>query len=254
VAERGGRVVAWDVDAHGLASLAEELPGISTRVCDLASRTEIAMAAAEARELCGGGPDVVVNNAGVVSGRPFLECSDQQVELTMAVNAMAPMWVAREFLPKMLEDNRGHLVTVASSAGFVGVNQLVDYCASKHAAVGFNEALRFELHKLGKRGVRTTCVCPFFIHTGMFEGVRTRFPWLLPILQPEWVADRIVWALARQEPMVICPWFVRSVFLCKFLFPTWLSDVLARFFGLSESMASFIGRRGEGSGARLKDA
>jgi len=47
----------------------------------------------------------------------------------------------------MLKENSGHIVTIASIGGHVGVNKLVDYCASKFGAVGFNESLRMELHK-----------------------------------------------------------------------------------------------------------
>lgn len=72
----------------------------------------------------------------------------------------------------MLENDHGHIVTIASLAGHVGISKLVDYCASKFAAVGFDEALRLELEVLGATGVHTTCVCPYFIQaTGMFDDV-----------------------------------------------------------------------------------
>jgi len=80
----------------------------------------------------------------------------------------------KSFLPAMLQRNSGHIVTIASAAGFVGTNGLVDYCASKFAAVGFDESLRMELAALGKTGVHTTVVCPYYINTGMFEGIKTR--------------------------------------------------------------------------------
>ena len=80
----------------------------------------------------------------------------------------------KSFLPDMMSRNHGHIVTVASSAGFIGVTGLADYCASKFAAVGFDESLRFELEAQGKDGIHTTVVCPFFINTGMFEGAKTR--------------------------------------------------------------------------------
>jgi all-trans-retinol dehydrogenase (NAD+) len=75
----------------------------------------------------------------------------------------------------MLAKNRGHVVTIASAAGLFGVNGLVDYCASKFAAVGFDESVRAELFVLKKTGVHTTVVCPYYIDTGMFEGVKTRY-------------------------------------------------------------------------------
>lgn len=49
-----------------------------------------------------------------------------------------------------------------------------DYCASKFAAVGFAESISYEMKVLGKTGVKTTTVCPYFINTGMFDGCSTR--------------------------------------------------------------------------------
>jgi all-trans-retinol dehydrogenase (NAD+) len=80
----------------------------------------------------------------------------------------------KSFLPAMLSRNHGHIVTIASAAGLFGTNGLVDYCASKFAAVGFDETLRAELWAQRKTGVHTTVVCPFYINTGMFEGAKTR--------------------------------------------------------------------------------
>ena len=81
----------------------------------------------------------------------------------------------KAFLPDMINRNHGHIVNIASSAGLFGVTGLVDYCTSKFAAVGFDESLRFELEHLGKDGIHTTVVCPYFINTGMFEGSKTRY-------------------------------------------------------------------------------
>ena len=81
----------------------------------------------------------------------------------------------KAFLPAMVARNSGHIVSIASSAGLFGVTGLADYCASKFAAVGFDESLRFELEAMGKTGVHTTVVCPYYINTGMFDGVRTRY-------------------------------------------------------------------------------
>lgn len=84
----------------------------------------------------------------------------------------------KAFLPSMLENNHGHVVTIASSAGLFGVCGLCDYCASKFGAVGFDESLMMELRAMKKTGVHTTVVCPFFINTGMFDGVKTRYMYM----------------------------------------------------------------------------
>ena len=96
------------------------------------------------------------------------------------MNSIAHVLLIKEFLPNMLKLNKGHIVSISSLAGLVGVPGLGDYCGSKFAAFGIDESLRLELKNLNSN-VWTTCVCPFFINTGMFEGVKTDFP-LLPML------------------------------------------------------------------------
>jgi all-trans-retinol dehydrogenase (NAD+) len=80
----------------------------------------------------------------------------------------------------MIERNTGHVVTIASIMGHIGNSSLTDYCASKFAVVGFDESLRMEfkskgysnlkLNKVILLDIKTTCINPYFISTGMFEG------------------------------------------------------------------------------------
>ena len=80
----------------------------------------------------------------------------------------------KAFVPDMIAKDHGHVITIASSAGLFGVAGLTDYCASKYGAVGIHESLTSELATLKCNDVHTTCVCPYFINTGMFDGVKTR--------------------------------------------------------------------------------
>ncbi len=73
----------------------------------------------------------------------------------------------------------------------MGVARQNDYSTSKSAAFGFNESLRSEL-RVGRTGAKTLVVCPYYIDTGMFDGVRTRFPRLLPILKEDAVATGLL--------------------------------------------------------------
>ena len=77
-------------------------------------------------------------------------------------------------MPAMMKKNHGHVITIASGAGLFGIAGLVDYCASKFGAVGIHESLTSELSIMGLDGVHTTVICPFYIDTGMFDGVKTR--------------------------------------------------------------------------------
>ena len=184
--------------------------------------------------------DILVNNAGVVSGSPLLELPDEHIERTFRVNTLALFWTTKAFLPAMIARGSGHIVTVASAAGLIGSPRETDYAASKFAAVGFNEALRLEL-KRSAPGVKTTVVRPFYIDTGMFEGVKTRFPLLLPILKESAVTERILRAVQHDTARVDMPWMVRTLPLMRLL-PVWAFDGLADFFGITAAMDEFTGR------------
>jgi len=243
-AARGARVTLLDRDAPGLEAVLAELArggaDAAGFAADLADRA--GLQAVLARALAERGPvAILVNNAGVVTGKPQLECPDAAIERTFQVNVLALFWMVRGCLPGMLAQGRGHVVTIASAAGLGGVSRLTDYCASKFAAVGFDDSLRCELRRLGQP-VRTTVVCPWYIDTGMFRGVRTGCRGLLPILSPDYVARRILDAVEGNRKRLILPRFVTVVLLIRILPLGWF-DALMRLFGVDRSMDEFQGRR-----------
>lgn len=244
MAAAGAHVILWDVNAAGLAAACADLGAagrsVESDVCNLSSRE--AIEAAAARVLEGGPVDILINNAGVVTGKTLLDATPAEIERTFDVNVLALFWATRAFLPAMLAQNRGHVVTIASAAGIVGISKMTDYCASKHAAVGFDESLRLELRRQGSR-VMTTVVCPFYINTGMFAGVRTRFPAILPILDPEKVTDQIMYAIRYDRRRLILPNVIRSTWLGRLL-PIGAFDAIMEFLGLNRSMDEFTGRVG----------
>ena len=92
---------------------------------------------------------MLINNAGIVSGKTILENSDFMMRKTLEVNTLAHLYTIREFLPDMLKIKKGHIVSTASVAGTVGTPGLSDYCASKFGAFAIDECLRTELKKNG---------------------------------------------------------------------------------------------------------
>ncbi len=242
-ARRGARLVLWDIDGAALDEAAALLRTdgfrVSTHAVDLTDRHAVnAEAARVLAEV--GSVDVLVNNAGVVAGKPLLDLTAAEIERTFGVNTLALFWTTRAFLPKMVERGTGHIVTIASAGGLAGIPRLVDYCASKFAAVGFDEALRTELASLG-HPIGTTVVCPVYVDTGMFEGARTRVPWLLPVLRPSVVVRRAVRAVERGHRRVILPRFVYLAFLLRLLPVAWF-DRIVGWLGLTRSMDGFTGR------------
>jgi all-trans-retinol dehydrogenase (NAD+) len=112
---------------------------------------------------------------------------------TFNVNTLAHLHTVREFMPDMKANKRGHIVTIASVAGLMGCPGMMDYCASKFASIGMEQCLRYELIKSGDSDfIKTTCIAPYLIKTGMFLGGKQ--PWPFTPLEPAFVADRTVWA------------------------------------------------------------
>jgi all-trans-retinol dehydrogenase (NAD+) len=240
LAAQGAEVVLWDINREALdgavASIREGGGQAHGEVCDVSSREAVYEVAGRVRRERGP-VDVLINNAGVVTGERLLESPDHMIEKTMAVNAMANFWTVKAFLPDMLERDRGHVVTIASAAGLLGVNRLVDYCASKHAAVGFNDALRNELRQMGS-SVRTTVVCPYFVDTQMFTGAKTRFAFLLPLLRQEDVVARIVKAIRKDRTHLYMPPLVGLQFLARVLPSSWF-DWIMTTLGVHQAMDEF---------------
>lgn len=243
-AERGATVIAWDIDADRLDVLVKEIEEIApgrghSYVCNVTDADVVTDTARQV--LADVGPvDVLILNAGVINGKLISDLTDDEVRRTFDVNVLGLYWVSRAFLPTMTERRSGHIVTIASAAGLLGVVRQVDYSASKHAAIGFAESLRVELERSAP-DIRTTLVCPYYINTGMFDGVRSKMAWLLPILEEEDVANKVVSAIERDKYELYMPWSVATLPMLRFL-PTRWFDKLMTFLGVHASMDDFTGR------------
>jgi all-trans-retinol dehydrogenase (NAD+) len=249
MARLGGRVVVYDVAVEALEAVVDEITAAGGEayayVCDVSNRREVYRIAGEVKARVGP-VDIVVNNAGIISGRRLLEIPDERIEAVFGVNVLALYWVTKAFLPEMIERNSGHIVTMASAAGLLGVDRQTDYSASKHATIGFTESLRAELKRAGRTGIKTTIVEPFYVDTGMVKGVKSRFPRLLPILKQEEVAAKVVRAVVQNQQEVMIPSMLKLVPVCRVL-PVSLFDRLAGFLGVHESMDCFVGRSEAGN-------
>ena len=241
VAERAAAVVLWDVDAAGLAAASAEL-GSTARAftVNVSSLDEIGAAARRVIAEVGV-PDVLINNAGIVRGKLFVD-HDQlgDIAATMAINALAPMHITREFLPGMLAKNtHARIVNIASAAGLVSNPRMSVYSGSKWAVVGWSDSLRLEL---GRTNIRVTTVAPSFITTGMFAGAKG--PRLTPLMDPQDVVDRAWRAMKRGKPLLMLPAMVHVAKVMKGILPIRAWDFVGgRVFRVYNSMDSFTGRR-----------
>ena len=249
VAEGAAAVVLWDIDADALHATRDALlargGNVVASVVDVASPGAVA-AAADALIATTGAPAIVVNNAGVVRSKPFWEHDPvRDTEFIMRINTLAPMHVARAFLPAMIASGReARILNVASASGLLSVPRMSVYAASKWAMIGWSDSLRLELLRAGHRHVRVTTLIPSYITTGMFAGARA--PLLTPLLEPTYVVDKAWAAMKRGKPRLMLPWTVALSAALRGLLPVPVWDWLAgRVFKVYSSMDHFTGRPGK---------
>jgi hypothetical protein len=240
--EGAAHVVIWDIDAPALTRVVNELSGPGSRVSgwrvDVADPAQV-QATVRSIEASGAGIDLLINNAGVVVGKRFVDHTPADIARTMNVNALGAMYLTRELLPGMLARGGGHIVNVASAAGLVSNPRMSVYCASKWAMIGWSDSLRLEMEQ-ARTGVKVTTVMPYYIDTGMFAGVRSP---VVPILQPARVAEAIVSAIKQDRILLRLPRVVNLLPLLRGSLPArWFDRVVGDWLGVYRSMDDFTGR------------
>ncbi|MCK9193729.1 MAG: SDR family oxidoreductase [Nevskia sp.] len=251
VLEGAAAVVIWDINTVELEKTAAELTALAgpagTRieafVVDV-SRLEAIVESAEKVRAAVGAIDILINNAGIVRGQYFwLHHQMKDTWMTMAINALAPMYITREFIPAMIANTDGEcrIVNIASAAGTLSNPKMSVYCASKWAVIGWSDSVRLELEQAGYPHVKVTTVCPSYVATGMFAGAKG--PLLTPLLAPDDVVKRVWAAMKIGKPMLMMPWTVKLASICKGVLPLWLWDWVAdKIFGVYKTMDEFKGR------------
>ncbi len=240
-ASRGAeRLLLVDIAADQLEQTGEALERsgceVDTFVCDLSERENIEQLREDVRET-GARIDILVNNAGVVEGGPYEEVDKDADELMLAVNILAVHRMTKAFLPDLKRPTRTHLVQMASAAGFVGLPYQVVYSASKWFVIGLSEALRLELKERGYDDIGMTIVCPSLVDTGMFEGSSP--PKLTPMLDPDFVADRVTEAVEDDDLYIKEPFMVKTIPVLKALLPTDVVDQLGKILGTHDIMENW---------------
>ncbi len=242
--ERKAKVIIWDIDQMKIEETIAEFSNIgsvSGYHVDIANIEQIQENAKKVKQEIGI-VDVIINNAGIIVGKYFSEHSFSDISKTMEINANAPMFVTKVFLDDMLAQNSGHICNIASSGGLVSNPKMSVYAASKWSLIGWSDSLRLEMKQLGKN-VNVTTIMPYYINTGMFDGVNSK----IPILDPEAASLTIVKAIEQNKKMVTIPGYIYrftrlgQAILSVNVFDWFAGDVL----GIYKTMEHFTGRKKE---------
>ena len=245
-ADRGAEIVIADLNEAKLprAKARIEEVGVAAWAFPVDVTNPASIASLRAQIAAEAGPvDVLVNNAGVVFGGPFTETPLDRHFKTFEVNVLGVVAMTHAFLADLIERPEAHLVHISSASGFIGLPYGSTYAASKWSVIGFSESIRAELNLTGRKHVHSTVVCPSYIGTGMFDGVEA--PKATNILDPAYLAEKVVQAVERNRIHVLEPFMVKLTPLLRSLLPTGLSDKLSHLFGADTSMAHWTGHEGE---------
>ncbi|QYA26897.1 SDR family oxidoreductase [Gramella sp. MT6] len=238
-------IIILDIDESALKKTEADLSSSSCNVLtiktDITREDEIKAALSKIAS-AGLTVDILINNAGVVTGKNFADHSFQDIDRNMGVNAIAPMKLTLALLPEMIKRKKGHIVNISSAASMLSNPKMSVYCASKWAMTGWSDSLRIEMEK-GNTGIKVLTVTPYYIDTGMFKGVRSP---VVPILKPDKVAGKIIKAIEKNKIILRTPWIIYTLPLVKGLLPKRMLDlVIGKLFGIYHSMDEFKGRNND---------
>lgn len=200
----GAKVALGDVDSAHVQRTAAELAALTGgQVCGLAldvtSRLSFAAFLDEA-ESHWGPADIVINNAGIMPTGLFVDEDDAMTDRMLDINLRGVI-IGSKLAVDRFAGRGGHIVNIASLAAVSAYPGVATYCATKHAVLGFTEALQRELPEIG-----VTLVLPGVVRTELSAG--NALPgWARPLAEvdAEDVADAIVAAVRDGRRKVAVP-------------------------------------------------
>lgn len=236
-------VIIWDINPQNIALSTQELGKygkVRGYITDVSNSDNVIENYNKVKAECGR-VDILINCAGIVtSNKTFDKQTYEEMVRTMNINTLAPMFVTRAILPDMLERNSGHVCNIASAGGMLGNPRMSVYGASKWGAIGWSDSVRIELQS-AKSNVHVTTVAPYYINTGMFDGVKSR---IIPILKPEYASRRIIKAIERNTIFCGIPFGMHFIRFWQFLLPVKVFDwFFGEVFGIYHTMDHFTGRK-----------
>ncbi|KAF7993621.1 hypothetical protein HCN44_010216 [Aphidius gifuensis] len=145
----GAHIVIWDIDKSGIEKVVNEIKSLNGNctgyICDITKKNEVYKIAKTVKKEIGN-VTILVNNAGYVYTKTIVDSTDEQIEKIFKTNILSHFWTTKSFLPNMMKNNHGHIVTISSMAGFIGGYRTTGYSTTKYATVGYHKSLFTELN------------------------------------------------------------------------------------------------------------
>ena len=172
LAEYGPHLILCDLNSDAVeraATLAGGLGAtVETHVVDVSDWDDMQALSSKVHKTHGA-LDILVNNAGVGLGGDFLSTPIEDWQWVIGINLMGVVHGCKLFAPAMVAQRRGHIVNIASAAGYYAAPDMTAYSASKHAVMGLSESLRAEM---AAYNIGVSAICPGVINTNIVSAGR----------------------------------------------------------------------------------
>ena len=212
---RGATVVLADIDEAGAKERAASVGAARGVGLDISDREQFAEVVGDVIEQHGR-LDLLFNIAGIGIGGEVRQLGPEHWDRVIDVNIRGTVHGIEAAYPHMIERGDGHIVNMASLAGFGSLPLLTPYAMSKHAIVGLTASLRAEA---AEYGVRVCAVCPGAVETSLLDSrgpedlpVVSDFDvrrYLMSILGKPYPVDRlaedVLAGLAKDKPLIFAP-------------------------------------------------
>lgn len=181
-AQAGATVIINHLGREGQArEAAQEIEALGGRAwaveADVSRAVEVARMAEQIQRDCGL-VDVLVNNAGIIQEKPFLETTEDDWDRMLSTDLKSVFLTSRAFLPAMVARKAGVIINIASDLALLGRAQYAPYCAAKAGVIGLTRSLAREFAP----AVRVNAIAPGPVNTAMVS---------LEAMSPAWMAKEL---------------------------------------------------------------
>ena len=165
-------ILATGTNQQKLNVLKEKYNKINIKNFDISKHDNIENFVNEVSDILSGGPDILINNAGITKDNLSLRMNMQDWQNVINLNLTSTFLLCKYTLKKMIKNKYGKIINITSVVGHTGNVGQANYTASKSGIIGFSKSLALEY---AKKNININCVSPGFIETNMTSKIDEKF-------------------------------------------------------------------------------
>lgn len=240
---KGASVAVLDVQEPAES----EVKGVTFFKCDIADSKQIEAVERQIRKTLGPAT-TLINNAGVLKANSIFDMTEAELDASYRVNTLSHFQAIKAFLPNMLSEGHGSIVTISSVLGRLGCSNLSAYTSTKAALLAMHASLRADLQisartNAAAKNIQTVLVTPGQLNTSMFGDVVTPSNFLAPLVEPVELAREIVKYIEEgRSGEISMPLYTRFIPWLDVL-PAGIRELVRRASGMDNAMSVMVEKR-----------